>query len=323
MPWPREAAASKTTSTELIRRRVRLMVEISARPGVYRRGLEKAAERLTPEEAAVLADLEFHGLNVVQLRDVLRGAHVLVDDASLYERWLFPKASHQRISSHHHEIDKQKYPDYGMRGPVLREKLHGRTAHGTWVQLEKTPAAFGKRKLPSWNDVVHLADYVMYRLTRSNIGPWGRSGATEKRPMYLSPDLRARAPLPREVSDELTGVVSRLEESDDVTSASPGLASRFPPPDRADDLRELTFTGAVQGRGLFADSDVWITKTAAKTARELLHRDIEPSGWGIPAVDSARTQTIEVGEDRSIAYALRTTTTKTERHEHEHRSKCR
>ena len=174
MPWPREAAASKTTSTELIRRRVRLMVEISARPGVYRRGLEKAAERLTPEEAAVLADLEFHGLNVVQLRDVLRGAHVLVDDASLYERWLFPKASHQRISSHHHEIDKQKYPDYGMRGPVLREKLHGRTAHGTWVQLEKTPAAFGKRKLPSWNDVVHLADYVMYRLTRSNIGPWGR-----------------------------------------------------------------------------------------------------------------------------------------------------
>ena len=71
-------------------------------------------------------------------------------------------------------------------------KLHGRTAHGTWVQLEKTPASFGKRKLPSWQDVLHLADYFMYRLTRSNIGPWGRSGATERRPMYLSPDLRAR-----------------------------------------------------------------------------------------------------------------------------------
>ncbi len=288
------------------------MVDISARPGVYRRGLEKAAERLTPEEAAVMADLEFHGLNVVQLRDVLRGAHVLVDDPSLYERWLFPKASHQRISSHHHEIDKHKYPDYGMRGPLLREKLHGRTAHGTWVQLEKTPAAFGKRKLPSWHDVVHLADYVMYRLTRSNIGPWGRSGATEKRPMYLSPDLGARVPIPKEASDELTGVVSRIEESDDVTSASPDLARRFPPPDRADDLRELTFTGSVQGRGLFAGSDVWITKTAAKTARELLRRDVEPPGWAIPPLDSPRAQTIELGEERSIAYAVRTTSKKTE-----------
>lgn len=204
--------------TERIRNRVRLMVEISARPGVYRRGLEKAAARLTPEEAAVLADLESHGLNVLQLRDVLRGAHVLVDEPTLYERWLFPKVSHQRLSSHHPNVDKRQYPDIGMRGPLLREKLHGRTAHGTWVQLEKTPASFGgARKLPSWQDVMHLMDYVMYRLTRSNIGPWGRSAATERRPMYLSPDLGARVPIPQEASDELTGVVSTIEEADDVT----------------------------------------------------------------------------------------------------------
>ena len=31
-----------------------------------------------------------------------------------------------------------------MHGPLVREKLHGRTANGTWVQLEKTPAAFGR-----------------------------------------------------------------------------------------------------------------------------------------------------------------------------------
>ena len=47
-----------------------------------------------------------------------------------------------------------------MRGVVVREKLHGRTAQGTWVQLEKTPAAFGQRKLPSLNDIRHLIDYV-------------------------------------------------------------------------------------------------------------------------------------------------------------------
>jgi hypothetical protein len=284
---------------------MRLMVAISARPGIYRKGLEKAVARLTPEEAAVLADLEWHGLNVLQLRDVLRGAHVLVDEPALYERWLFPKASHQRISSHHPDIDKREYPDIGMRGPLLREKLHGRTAHGTWVQLEKTPASFGKRKLPTWQDVVHLADYVMYRLTRSNIGPWGRSAATEKRPMYLSPDLGAKVPLPEAASDELTGVVSRIEEADDVTSASPDIAKRFPPPDRAIDLLELTFTGEVQGQGLFAGSDVWITRMAHRTAYQLLRGDSEPS-WSIPTAASARPAVVQIGNQHQVAYAVRT-----------------
>ena len=283
------------------------MVEISARPGIYRSGLEKAVARLTPEESAVLADLESQGLNVLQLRDVLRGAHVLVDEPTLYERWLFPKVSHQRLSSHHPDIDKKQYPDIGMRGPLLREKLHGRTAHGTWLQLEKTPASFGKRKLPTWQDLVHLADYVMYRVTRSNIGPWGRSGVTERRPMYLSPDLGAKVPLPPAASDELTGVVSRIEEDDDVSSASP-VAMRFPPPDRANDLVELTFTGEVQGQGVFAGSDVWITRTAARTSHELLRNRIPPR-WSVPAAGSVRPETIEFGDGRRICYALRTSST--------------
>jgi hypothetical protein len=303
MPQGPEPGAAKPISTDQIRRRVRLMVQISARPGVYRRGLVKTAERLTPQEAVVLADLEHHGLDVVQLQDVLRGAHVLIDDPSLYQRWQFPGLSHQRISSHHHEIDKHKYPDYGMRGPVLREELHGRLVHGTWVQLEKTPVAPGKR--PSWIDVVHLADYVIYKATRSNVGPWGRSVDTEKRPLYLSPDLRARVPLPKAASDELTRVVSRLEEDEDATSASPGLASRFPPPERAGDLSELTFTGEVQGRGLFGSSNVWITRMAARTAKELLRRDVEPPGWAPPPVASGRSKTVELDGGPPIRYAAR------------------
>ena len=200
MPDDSNAAepALSPAETERIRARVRLMIEITARAARFRGGLLQAAERLTPEEAAIVADLETHGLDVTQLRDLLHGAHVLVDEPYLYERWLFPKVSHQRISSHHPEVDKSEYPDYGMRGPLVREKLHGRTVHGTWVQLEKTPATMtaGKRKLPTWTDVKHLADYVVYRVSRSNVGPWGRSGSTERRPMYLSPDLGVRVPIP-------------------------------------------------------------------------------------------------------------------------------
>jgi hypothetical protein len=161
---------------------VGLLIELTARSGQYRKGLLTAVAKLSQEEAAIIADLERHGMQVPQLHYVLCGGHVLIDDPRLYEDWRFEKVSHLRISSHHHDIDKSRYPDVGMRGHVVREKLHGRTAHGTWVQLEKTPAAFGQRKLPSLDDFRHLMDYVVYRVTRSNVGPWGLSRRKERRP---------------------------------------------------------------------------------------------------------------------------------------------
>jgi hypothetical protein len=190
------SSALSTGQTEVVRDRVRLMIEITAREGAYRKGLLAAADHLSPEEAAIISDLERNGLQVSQLHDVLCGGHVLIDDPRLYEDWRFTNVSHLRISSHHRDIDKALYPDIGMRGQVVREKLHGRTAQGTWVQLEKTPAAFGKRKLPSLNDIRHLMDYVMYRLTRSNVGPWGLSARTERRPRSGAAPRSATPPPP-------------------------------------------------------------------------------------------------------------------------------
>ena len=257
--------------TDDVRARVRLMIEITARAGAYRRGLLAAAERLSPAEAAIISDLEKHGLQVQQLHDVLCGGHVLVDDPQLYEDWRFPAVSHLRISSHHHDIDKKKYPDIGMRGTVVREKLHGRTAQGTWVQLEKTPAAFGQRKLPSLDDIRHLVDYVTYRLTRSNVGPWGLSRLTERRPMYLSPALAIPASLSPPVAESLASALRRIEVADDNTSASADLAARFPPPDRGSPAGELgaALSGRA-GRGLFGNSDVWVTETPSRVAASVL-----------------------------------------------------
>ena len=96
MPWGTRTADVELSPEETERRaRVRLMVEITARRSRFRRGLLEAAERLTPEEAAVVLDLEAYGLDVIQLRNLLRGAHVLVDESHLYERWLFPEVSHE------------------------------------------------------------------------------------------------------------------------------------------------------------------------------------------------------------------------------------
>jgi hypothetical protein len=291
--------------TERVRTRVRLMVEITARRGQYRSGLAAAAKRLTPSEAAIIADLEAHGLDVQQLREVLCGAHVLVDEPMLYERWRFPK-SRSRLSSHHKTIDKEQFPDIGFKGPLVREKLHGRTAAGTWIQLEKTPAeAGGCLRFPSMSDVWHLFDYLVYRATRRNVGPWGLSGVTERRPMYLSPDLGVTMPLPAAAEAELTGALERIEEEDDVTSASADLAARFPPPDRASTLAEIVFVpGARSGRGLFGSSDVWITETPSPPARELLIREHEAPVWRLPPAPRAERATLELGE-REVAYAVR------------------
>ena len=257
--------------TEGIRARVRLMIEITARAEKYRNGLLAAAEQLSREEATIVSDLERHGLQVTQLRDLLCGGHVLVDDPELYTSWQFAKVTHPRISSHHHDIDKKKYPDYGMRGPVVREKLHGRTAYGTWMQLEKTPAAFGQRKLPSLDDVRHLMNYVMYRITRSNVGPWGLSRLTERHPLYLSPDLAVPTSMSPLVAQVVADTLRKLEESEDVTAVSADLASRFSPPRRSDPAAELgrALPGRA-GRGLFGNSDVWVTETPSPVAAAVL-----------------------------------------------------
>jgi hypothetical protein len=246
------------------------MIEITARAGAYRKGLLAAAEHLSPEEAAIISDLERHGLQVSQLRDVLCGGHVLIDDPQLYEDWRFTEVSHLRISSHHRDIDKARYPDIGMRGLVVREKLHGRTAQGTWVQLEKTPAAFGKRKLPSLTDLRHLMDYVVYRVTRSNVGPWGLSQMTERRPMYLSPELAVPTSLSPPVAEALASALHQISAADDTTAVSDDLAGRFLP-SQADPVNELgqALSGRA-GRGLFGSSQVWVTETPARSFAAIL-----------------------------------------------------
>ncbi len=296
---------TEDSDTERTRTRVRLMVEITSHVGTYRNGLAQAAKRLTPAEAAIIADLERNGLDVPQLREVLCGAHVLVDDPELYDRWRFPQ-SRERLSSHHRTVDKRRYPDIGLKGPLVREKLHGRTESGTWVQLEKTPAAMGPGiHVPSLTDLKHLIDYIVYRFTKSNVGPWGLSKNTERRPMYLSPNLATTVPVPAAAEAELTSSLARIEADDDATSASPDLAVRFPPPERANTLEELVFVpGHRNGRGLFGASNVYVAETPSELARTTLAAVTQPPRWSLPGVRGTVPATVRAA-GREIRYAAR------------------
>jgi hypothetical protein len=272
-----QAAVQLARQTAETRTRTQLLIDITAQDGAYRDGLLNAARQLSPEEAVIIADLERHGLQVPQLRDILCGGHVIIDNPDLYQEWHFERVSHLRISSHHRDIDKKLYPDYGMRGVLVREKLHGRTATGTWLQLEKTPAAFGSRKLPTVDDVRHLLDYITYRVTRSNVGPWGLSRWTERHPIYLSPDLAVPVQLSPPVAAALLTALRRIEAEGDTTAVSKDLAQRFAPPRRSDPASELGQALSDRGgRGLFGNSKVWVTKTSSPAVAAILRPPAPP-----------------------------------------------
>src|SRR4029077_19307411 len=52
---------------------------------------------------------------------------------------------------------------------------------------------------------------------------------TERRPMYLSPDLAVPTSLPPPVAESLALTLRRISAADDTTAVSHDLASRFPP----------------------------------------------------------------------------------------------
>ncbi len=173
-------------SPEVERRRLSLLVKVAASAGDFSPELAVAVERANNHEVRVMSDLMDRGLSIPALVNVLQGAHVVVGDDDLYDQWIFP-SSRRRLSSHHRNIDKRATPDYGLAGPLVRESLHGKAAMGTWVQLERSMATFQFGKLPTWSDVEHLRDYVIYRVTGKNVGPWGLSAHVDTRPMVLRP----------------------------------------------------------------------------------------------------------------------------------------
>lgn len=168
------------------RLRLAMLITVAGTAGQFSPKLASAVVDASDEEVKVMSDLLDHGLSIPELISVLKGAHVIVGDDSLYEQWIFP-SSHQRISSHHRSVDKRATPDYGLDGPLVRESLHGKAPLGTWVQLERSAAQFRLGALPTIADLIHLRDYLIYRVTGMNVGPWGLSTLVDTRPMVLRP----------------------------------------------------------------------------------------------------------------------------------------
>jgi hypothetical protein len=64
--------------------------------------------------------------------------------------------------------------------------------------------------------------------------------------------------------------------------------------------------GTSQRPGLFGSSDVWITETPSDRAGELLRQQHDPPGWSLPEPGASHPATVELGNERRLAYSVRT-----------------
>jgi len=128
------------------------------------------ALRAAPDEADVL-----YGIFAIPdaqkfVGEVLRGAHVRIGDkGARYDDWKTLPTADTRSSSHQSDGDQ-----YHVDGPLCHTILFGKLGNWTWLQLEGHPI----------QDVVsffgHMYDYIQYRRTHENQGPYGSSPHTEK-----------------------------------------------------------------------------------------------------------------------------------------------
>jgi hypothetical protein len=287
------------------RRRIAMLVRIAASAADFSPKLAKAVEHASDYEVRIMSDLLDRGMSVPALVHLLQGAHVIVGEDTLYERWVFP-ASRKRMSSHHRTVDKTATPDYGLEGPLVRESLHGKAPFGTWIQLERTKTNFRWGTLPTWSDVVHLRDYVVYRITGKNVGPWGLSAMVDTRPMVLRPThIRvgegansALAGL-REHRNRRRGAADQQRWSDVLTPDVPeiGPVGDLYRPEEPDDARDLLPDAPYleeMGSGLFSSLTLVQSPAPLTPGVSAVLDEGGPSGFPEMPLDGMHTERVVV-----------------------------
>ncbi|MDR3502820.1 MAG: hypothetical protein P4L79_09575 [Legionella sp.] len=122
------------------------------------------------------------------LQELLNGGHLnLKDDGKFYDELVnhFNSSINKRLSSHH-SVAQQ----YSLSYPISKEVLFGVTEDSegkkrTWIQFEKHDT---KNLL---NIILHLIDYIKYRITGKNIGPFGSSEHTDSNPLVITRSMGA------------------------------------------------------------------------------------------------------------------------------------
>jgi hypothetical protein len=151
-----------------------LVKQLPSNCGIDLRLLLANAETATDDESLLLDSL-FCILDASRYAsEIFRGAHVIITDGGwYYNYWRHLGSAQERPSSH--ESDE---PQYEVAGPCCHAVLFGRRARNTWFQMENNSY--------KGSMISHGIDYVHYKTSSRNQGPYGSSTYTDKHALWIS-----------------------------------------------------------------------------------------------------------------------------------------
>jgi len=112
------------------------------------------------------------GAHLVLLKDQVDSSHGPISAYEMLENW---PGAYKRASSHRSDAQQYGIP----QGQVLHTILLGKIGGKTWFQFE------GNGVNGVWTFILHMCDYVEYKLTGRNIGPLGTSKYTDRTPLLI------------------------------------------------------------------------------------------------------------------------------------------
>lgn len=117
--------------------------------------------------------------------EVLKGGHVMIeDDGSLYKEFEQQGLLKHRLSSHHKQHIKPGKDASFQGGEIFKEFLTGSIEKDsktyTWFQLERNSTGTGLMNL-----ILHLLDFIAYKLTGKNVGQYGLSEHLDNKPINV------------------------------------------------------------------------------------------------------------------------------------------
>jgi len=112
------------------------------------------------------------GAHLVLLKDQVDSSHGPISAYAMLENW---PGAYKRASSHRSDAQQYGIP----QGQVLHTILLGKIGGKTWFQFE------GNGVNGVWTFILHMCDYVEYKLTGRNIGPLGTSKYTDRTPLLI------------------------------------------------------------------------------------------------------------------------------------------
>lgn|GEM_PF-1369174 len=131
------------------------------------------------------------------IAEMFKGAQIHIKGTTPYEDWAknhkLPNIVSRDGASSHKSDDKQ----FAIRGKLFAENLFGTRTRGngqkySWFQLERHPAGSVDNNIFNKisNTLLHLVDYLVYKFTGENVGPYGTSKYRETNPCYAEEFFR-------------------------------------------------------------------------------------------------------------------------------------